>query len=87
MNTHEFKQLAKGKDFLRVVATSFEDSHVIVSAILICDEPDYLTPYNFLRGDKGQILKFDHTEEAVTAIRMFGYKGEITFIRDRQRVN
>ncbi len=85
MDTTEFKELAKGKDLVKVLVNLFEDSQVIVSAHLVCDLPNQLTPYNFLRDDQGQVIKFDSTEQAVTAIRMFGYRDEITFLRDRQK--
>lgn len=81
MNKTEFKELAKGKDFLRVVATCYADSHVIVSGFLRCDEALHLTPYNFLRNPEGQVVKFGHTEEAIAAIRTLGYRGEISFSR------
>lgn len=87
MDTTEFKELAKGKDLLKVVATFFQDSQVIVSAYLVCDQPNQLTPYNFLRDGKGEIIKFDSTQQAVTAIRMFGYRDEIVFLRDEQKVS
>ncbi|MGH8109393.1 MAG: hypothetical protein ACREO1_11865 [Arenimonas sp.] len=81
MNTSEFKVFARGDDFKRVVVTCEQDLHMCVSALMRCDdELDDLTTYNYLRDPEGEIVKFDSTDEALTLIHMFGYRGKIAVI-------
>lgn len=87
MDSLQFKALAKDNDFTRVVISRNRDSHVIVSAILICDnEPQGFTAYNYLRDSEGRIVKFECPGEAENTIRKFGYKGPITLPASGEKV-